>query len=132
MKRDALADRCLNYADALVAYSLVNGLAFLVALGEPDMRCSIVRIAWGLVALNIALPLASTFILRWLAQVEQKLREGSEATDAEPDADDDDTAQHFLARLRTVRYTMVWLIGLMVIAGILAATQDARCLALPA
>ena len=123
MKRDALADRCLNYADALVAYSLVNGLAFLVALGEPELRCSIVAIAGFMVALNVILPTGSLFILRWLGRTEDRLRRPAEDESEEPDAE----VVRVVRRFRIVRHAMVWLIAAMVITGIVAATQDPTC-----
>jgi len=39
--RDAIADRLVNYSDAIVAFGVVNALAFLIALTERDVRLSI-------------------------------------------------------------------------------------------
>ena len=50
MSRESLADRIINYCDALVAFSVVNALAFMIALAEPEARCSIVGIG-GFVAM---------------------------------------------------------------------------------
>ena len=123
MKREALADRCLNYADALVAYSLVNGLAFLVALGEPDLRCSIARISAFMITLNLSLPLASMFILRWLGRTEDRLRRPP----GDDEAGGDEDVDHVVGRFRMVRHVMVWLIAAMIVSGIVAATQDVTC-----
>jgi hypothetical protein len=45
MTRESLADRIITYCDALAAFSLVNALAFVIALADPDIRCSIARIS---------------------------------------------------------------------------------------
>jgi hypothetical protein len=41
MTQGALADRFVNYADAVVAFAMVNALAFLIALSERNARCSL-------------------------------------------------------------------------------------------
>ncbi len=128
MNRDSLADRCLNYADALVAYSLVNGLAFLVALGEPDLRCSIAAIAWFMIALNLTLPIGSMFILRWLGRTEDRLRGPEDASEDDSPPSVDADIHRFLGRLRVARYVMVWLIAAMIVFGIAAAMGDTSCL----
>lgn len=46
MNRHVLADRIVVYCDTVVAFPVVNGFAFLIALGEPDIRCSIAEIGW--------------------------------------------------------------------------------------
>jgi hypothetical protein len=66
MQRGAVADRIVTYCDALVAFSLVNGLAFLVGLGEPDIRCSIAGIAVFVGVLSGSIPVASTLLIIWL------------------------------------------------------------------
>jgi len=45
MDRQVLADRIVVYCDTVVAFSIVNGFAFLIALGEPDIRYSIAQIS---------------------------------------------------------------------------------------
>ena len=42
MRREFMADRMVNYADAMAAFAVVNSLAFLVALTEQEVRCSLV------------------------------------------------------------------------------------------
>ena len=76
MKREAVADRIITYCDALMAFSLVNGFAFLVALAEPDIRCSIANIAVFMGGVTVISPLAASFALVWLRRYELRLRGG--------------------------------------------------------
>ena len=55
MTREALADRIITYCDALVAFSLVNALAFVIAMAEPDIRCSIAGISGFVIGLNLVI-----------------------------------------------------------------------------
>lgn len=41
MTPGTLADRFVNYRDALAAFSVVNAMAFLIALTETEVRCSL-------------------------------------------------------------------------------------------
>ena len=43
MTRQTLADRFVNYGDAVVAFAMVNALAFLIALSDNEVRCSLPR-----------------------------------------------------------------------------------------
>jgi len=118
MKREAVADRIVTYCDGLVAFSLVNGLAFLVALGEPDIRCSIAAISIFVSVVNVAFPVAVTLVLIWLRRTEARLR-----------ADDpqDELVTRFLSIVGVTRFVLVWFFAAVVLFGIGAATQDASC-----
>lgn len=120
MRREALADRIVGYSDALVAFALVNGLAFIVALGEPDIRCSIAGIAIIVALLNAIFSIALTFLLVWLGRYEQRLRGDDEA---------DELVLHFWNRLSALRFVLIWLFTAIVLFGIWAATQDPSCVA---
>src|SRR5262249_12652810 len=41
MTRQTLADRFVNYGDAVVAFGMVNALAFLIALSDREVRCTL-------------------------------------------------------------------------------------------
>lgn len=118
MKPEAVADRIVTYCDALVAFSLVNGLAFLVALGEPDIRCSIAHIATFVFVVNAIVPLAVTCVLIWLRRTEVALRGPSE----------DERIERFWRVMARARFVLVWIFACIVLLGIVAATRDTRCL----
>jgi hypothetical protein len=122
MKRETLADRIVTYCDALVAFSLVNGLAFVVALAEPDIRCSIVGIAAFVATVNAVIPVVSTLTLIWLRRYELELRR-----DAEGEAVEDALVDRFWTIVSKVRFALIWFFAAVVVFGVLAATQDPSC-----
>lgn len=121
MDRHALADRIIVYCDTIVAFALVNGFAFLIALGEPDIRCSIARISAPIGFINLMIPVLSTFGLTWLRRMELRLRDG-ESEDA--------VVAQFFRVLVPLRFALVWAFSLFVLAGVFAATFDTACGAL--
>jgi len=134
MDRPDLSDRIVVYADTIVAFSVVNGFAFLVALGEPDIRCSIVSVGVVVSLLDLAIPIGSTIALVWLGRMQRRFRhgkgrhgEGRNDEEREREEDDDVTA-HFWRVIVRVRMALVWIFGLLVFFGIHAARFDARCI----
>jgi hypothetical protein len=122
MDRHVLADRIVVYCDTVVAFSIVNGFAFLVALGEPDIRCSIARISWFVGGVNLLFPILGTTALVWLRRMEMRLREGES-----PEA----LVAHFWKIVVPLRIGLVWTFSIAVLVGLYAATFDTACLALP-
>lgn len=68
MNHEVLADRLVNYADALAAFSVVNAIGFLVALSETDVRCSLADtrnfVIGGQIASSIIVALAVVLLRR--------------------------------------------------------------------
>jgi hypothetical protein len=122
LDRHVLADRIVVYCDTVVAFSIVNGFAFLVALGEPDIRCSIARISWVVGGVNLLFPILSTIALVWLRRMEIRLRE---------DESQDALVEHFWKLVVPLRIGLVWTFSLVVLGGLYAATFDTTCLASP-
>ena len=120
MDRDVLADRIVVYCDTVVAFSIVNGFAFLIALGEPDIRCSIDSISWAIGSINLAVPLLCTVALVWLRRMEVLLRAG-ESQDA--------LVARFWKIVVPLRIILVWTFSMVVLGGIYAATFDTTCAA---
>lgn len=118
MKREVLADRIVTYCDAIVAFSIVNGLAFLIALGEPDVRCSIGEIQSFMVAVNLFFPVLGTAGLLWLRRFELRLRDG-EIEDA--------MVAGFWRRLHVLRLVLVWVFAAFVLSGITGTSFDPSC-----
>ncbi len=121
MDRHVLADRIVVYCDTVVAFSVVNGFAFLIALGEPDIRCSIARISWVVGGFNLLFPILSTTALVWLRRMEIRLREGES-----PEA----LVAHFWKIVVRLRIGLVWTFSIAVLGGLYAATFDTACMAL--
>lgn len=149
MTRQALADRLVSYSDTLVAFSLVNGLAFVITLGEPDIRCSIAAVSGVLFGVNFAIPLISTYVLFWLRDYRQVLldgdgtrahagdREEADRPDSEPAlvrssessaGSQDEVVERFWRTAFWIRIGLIWFFAIVVLAGVFGATQDARCL----
>ena len=122
MDRDVLADRIVVYCDTVVAFSVVNGFAFLIALGEPDIRCSIARISWVIGGLNLLFPVLCTTALVWLRRMEIRLRDGER---------EDEVVRAFWKLVVPLRIGLVWTFSILVLAGISAATFDTACMASP-
>ena len=122
MDRRVLADRIVVYCDTIVAFAVVNGFAFLIALGEPDIRCSIARISTAIGFLNLMIPILCSLGLSWLRRMELRLRE---------DENEDALVAHFFRIVVPLRYGLVWAFSSFVLAGIFAATFDTTCLASP-
>ena len=118
MDRHVLADRIVVYSDTVVAFSVVNGFAFLLALGEPDIRCSIANISGVIGGLNLAFPLLGTFALLWLRRTELRLRENES---------EDELVSKFWRIVVPLRIGFVWMFSIMVLVGVYAATFDTAC-----
>jgi uncharacterized ion transporter superfamily protein YfcC len=141
MDRQALADRIVIYSDTVVAFALVNGFAFLISLGEPDIRCSIANVSGVASGLNVLVPVASSFALFWLRDYERSLRvepepgdesiaseeEASEAEASEVAEEQDEVVARFWRIAFRVRLGLIWLFSTIVLLGIYAATFDTRC-----
>ena len=118
--REALADRLITYCDALAAFSLVNALAFLVTLGEPDVRCSIAGIATFVSVANLLIALVLSAGLVMLRRFERSLR---------PAAERDPAVERFWYFAQGLRLTLVWGSALLVVFGVWAGAQDPVCIA---
>ncbi len=118
MKREVLADRIVTYCDAIVAFSVVNGLAFLIALGEPDVRCSIGEIQSFMVAANLFFPVLGTVGLLWLRRFELRLRGGEI---------DDEMVASFWRRMHILRIVLLWVFAALVLSGITGTSFDPSC-----
>ena len=91
----ALADRLVNYADAIVALSIVGVSGLGIAVAEPEARESIARGANWVILSNAVLGTAFAFVLHVLRRWELDLR----STDPPSDK-----AQRYGRRLHGARF----------------------------
>ena len=136
MDRNALADRLVTYADTVVAFALVNGFAFVISLGDPEIRCSIAEVSGITFAINAVFPVVGTYALFWLRGYEARLRgnlrtkgagEESEDSAGQPSVASDPEVEHFWSVLFRVRIGLIWLFAVVVIVGVYGATRDLTC-----
>jgi hypothetical protein len=119
LTREALADRLVNYADAVAAFAVVNSLAFLLALTETEVRCSLAHLLWLVVTGQIVVGLAMTGAVVVLRRVELRLR----AQDAPITVD----IQQLLRNFFLVRIAVVWLSVAVTIPLVRMALSDPVC-----
>lgn len=121
MTPQALAARLVVYSDTVTAFALVNGLAFLITLSDPDIRCSIAAVAWVAFAANTLVPAVSTWALFWLRGYQARLRQEAEEEEESP------LVSAFWRRLFVIRLVLIWTFSVVVLLGIFGATRDSRC-----
>jgi len=79
LTQEALADRLVNYADAVAAFSVVNGIAFVVTLTETEVRCSIAHLNWFVISGQITFSSIIAFGVIALRHLELKVRSSASA-----------------------------------------------------
>jgi hypothetical protein len=122
MTQDAIADRLVNYADAVAAFSVVNSLAFLVTLSEPEVRCSLAYVQWIVVGGQLSFSLAISLAIVVLRKLEVAARASI------PVAPDVDRFLHgfFIARLAVIALFTLFTVGAAARALTLANTYCTR------
>ena len=120
MTREALADRLVNYADAVAAFAVVNSLAFLLALTETEIRCSLASVELLVIIGQILVGFVMTLAVISLRRVELRLRA------SDPSAPDD--VKRLLGRFYIVRIGVIWLSFAIVTPFVRMALSDSACL----
>lgn len=118
MTQGALADRFVNYADAVVAFAMVNALAFLIALSEREVRCSLP--AGGPFFIMI-FPISAALLSAGLSacrRAEIRLR-GSNSLDP--------IVSRYLQYAYLVRHGLIWFVMTLTLVLALVATRDPSC-----
>ena len=118
MTKEALADRMVNYADAAAAFSVVNSLAFLVALAETDVRCSLVSRQSLVIGGQIATFVIVAIAVVLLRRSELRVRAST------PIADD---VAGYLKTFFVVRIAVVAIAGVLTVAFAAIAVTDTWC-----
>jgi hypothetical protein len=114
----ALADRLVNYADALVAVSFVGMSGLSIALADPDVRCSLTRGVFPVMVANLISAAGVSVLLVILRSWESNLRSPSLSSPR---------AARYLSRLHIARFVIVWLSAAAAVATLFAATRDPAC-----
>lgn len=78
MNHEVLADRLVNYADAVAAFYVVNSIVFLVTLSETDVRCSLADTQNFVLGGQITFSLLVTLAVVALRRTELKIRASTE------------------------------------------------------
>ena len=107
----ALADRLVNYADALVALAFLGTSGLGLAAADPDIRGDLVRASLGIAIANLGTGVVITAILLLLRRWEGELRVGSTATPR---------ARSIGRNLHWARIGIVWLATLQAVGLMLA------------
>ena len=71
----ALADRLVNYADAVVAVAFLGFSGIGLAIADPDTRSSLEHVTHWIIAFNGLLGIVFSLLIRVLRGWEQDLRE---------------------------------------------------------
>jgi len=114
----ALADRLVNYADALVAVSFVGMSGLSIALADPDVRCSLIRGVTPVAVANLVSAGIVSILLVILRSWEFDLR-----SPAPPSP----KSARYARRLHIARFIIVWISAAAAVATLLAATRDPAC-----
>lgn len=119
MEDRALADRMVNYADALVAVSFVGTSGLSLALGDPDVRCSLTQGFAHVLLGNLlfAVVVSALFVVLRLWE-----------TDLRSEAPLSAKSARYSRRLHAVRLAVVWLSATAAVGVLLAGTRDPACL----
>lgn len=122
MQDQELANRLVNYSDALVAVVFVGMSAVGVAVGDPDLRCEFSRVSLAIAFSNLLMGSAFSAILMVLRRWELILRADEGASDH---------ASRYERLLTVARHVILWLCVIMTIVLVLVAARDEVCRVLP-
>ena len=113
-----MADRLVSYADGLVAASFVGMSALAMALGEPDIRCSIAQVTRMVAVSNLVTGAVVTGLLVQLRRWEFDLRSPTPLSAK---------SAKYSRRLHFARIAVVWFCSLMSLLLILVSSLDRGC-----
>ena len=119
MTQNSLADRFVNYRDAVAAFSIVNAIAFLIGLSELEVRCSLSQAGPIFIVAFPVVAAALSGVLLICRRAERALRT--------PEEDQPAPVARILRNLDLARHGMVWGITLLTMAIALSAGGDPAC-----
>jgi hypothetical protein len=114
---DALADRLVNYADAVVAAAFVGLSALSLSLGEPEIRCSMAQVVVLIALINTLTGVIFTVLLVWLRHWEFDLRIVVASA----------KVSMYSRYLHRARIAVVWFASIASSLLVLASATDSAC-----
>ncbi len=120
MMEEELERRLLTYMDAIVAFAIVNLIAFTSAIADPEVRCAFAYIRGAAISINLLFGLGYAFGLMACDRARQVLRR---AREGRPSA----LVGRFERRLLAVRYVLVAFATLGAVGAIVSASFDTTC-----
>ena len=118
MEDHELADRLVSYADAIAAVAFVGISGLGIALGDPDVRCSIASALGPVVFSNLVSGTVMTILVLTLRRWELELR-----TERPPG----ERARAISRNLHVARIAVVWLSTAMAVLALFGASRDTSC-----
>ena len=117
MQDQVLADRLVGYADALVAAAFLGMSALSIALGDPDIRCSIAQARVPVAAINVVSGVVLTTLLFHLRRWEFDLRSVAPSL----------KSAKYSQYLHVARLVVVWFCAIACIILIMISTTEGAC-----
>ncbi|MDX1734311.1 MAG: hypothetical protein R3228_08085 [Halioglobus sp.] len=114
---EAMADRCVNYADALAAIVYLGVSGFGIAIADPDIRGSMNLVSGWLIFGNVAFCSGISLLLVLLRRWELDLR-GGEAGDAR--------VRRYALYFYIARHCVVWLAVVQIVGLLMVSSLDLR------
>lgn len=116
-EESALADRLLNYSDALVAVAFLGVSGLGIAIADPDVRCTIARAAGQITFAIFVNALVFSAVIVLLRRWENDLRSAAPATGK---------VARYGRWIHLARLIVVWL-SLLLSVVLVFASRDAGC-----
>jgi hypothetical protein len=95
-----LADRLVNYSDAIVTLSFLVSSGLGLSIADPDTRVTMTDVALGMVIGNVAMGVFFSFLVAILRRWELDLRVDTEPTEK---------YQRYSNRIYVSRHVVIWL-----------------------
>ena len=113
----ALADRIINYSDALVAVAFLGASGLGIAVADPDIRCSVANAVPEIIGFNVINAIVLSGLVLWLRKWEIDLRGESLSRGK---------VAKYVRWLHVARLVIIWTSFLMSIA-LVFASEGAEC-----
>lgn len=122
----ALADRCVNYSDALVALVFIGASGLGIAIADPDTRSSMNTITGWMIGGNILVCVTISLLLVVLRRWELNLRQAYSLQTDQPEAEmpEGGLMSRYSKYFYWARHTVVWISLIQITAVLLLGSLD--------
>ncbi len=110
----ALADRLVNYSDAIVALAFISSSGLGLAVADPDIRETLIEAAWPLLYVYIVLGIVFSVLLFVLRRWENNLRSESHISAL---------GKRYSRNLYIARHVVIWVAVAQTVALVLAVVD---------